>query len=68
MMPFREDLIQVFGDAETFKPMEIALRKALIAIATKKNWSNITSRESIERGISELQNPDHKALMKSILV
>lgn len=68
MMPFREDLIQVFGDAEIFKPMGISLRKALIEIATKRHWSSVTSRAAIETGINDLDDKAHKTLMQSILV
>lgn len=68
MIPFREDFLQVFGDQELFKPMEVALRKDLIRIATKRNWSSVTTKARIETGIDELENPDHKTLMKSILV
>lgn len=67
-MPFREDLIQVFGDSETFRPLDSHLRKALIEIAEKRQWSNVTTKARIEMGIDDLQNPDHKQLMRSILV
>jgi len=68
MIPFREDLIQVFGDAEIFKPMSVSLRKAIIEIATRRHWSSVTSRATIESGINELKDPAHKTLMQSVLV
>lgn len=68
MMPFREDLIQVFGDKETFRPMPNKLRKDLIDLATKYNWSTVTTRDKILYCLEKLQDPYSREVLKSMLV
>jgi hypothetical protein len=67
-IPFREDLIQVFGDNEIFKPMSSRIRNELLEIATKYKWSQVTTRDRIYEGISRMQDHETRALLKSILV
>lgn len=66
-MPFREDLIQVFGDSETFRPGDPKLRKELIDIAKKYNWTAVTTYDKLLYGIEQMQNPFYVATMKSIM-
>jgi hypothetical protein len=68
MIPFREDFLQVFGDKETFRPMDIRLRRDLIAVATKYHWTAVTTREKILYGIDQIQNPYFRTLLRDILV
>lgn len=68
MIPFREDFLQIFGDKEHFRPMDIRLRKDLIDIATKYNWSAVTTRDKILYGIDQMKNPYYKEVIKEILV
>lgn len=68
MFPYREDLVQVLGDNEVFRPGDPTLRKELIAIATKYNWNALVSRDKIRYGIEQLKNPYHREFMKQILV
>jgi hypothetical protein len=65
-IPFTEELLQVFGDTETFHPLDKKLREAIITVAEKRNWHASTSRERIVEGIKELPNPAHVLKMKKI--
>lgn len=66
MIPFTEELLQVFGDIETFHPMDVNLRKAIIELATRRHWSGVTTRARIVDGINELQNPAHVLKLKKL--
>jgi hypothetical protein len=66
MIPFTEELLQVFGDTETFHPLDKKLREAIIDVATKRHWHSSTSRDRIVDGIKELPNPAHVLKMKKI--
>lgn len=66
-LPFREDLIQVFGDAEHFRPMDLKLRHALLEIAKQYNWTAITTYSKLIYGIEQLQNPYYTAFMKELM-
>ena len=68
MIPFREDFLQIFGDAETFRPFDPKLRKELIEIATKYKWSAVTTKAKILYGIDTLQNPFWKATVRDMLI
>jgi hypothetical protein len=47
MIPFREDMMQIFGDNETFHPMDIRLRRGIIETANKYNWTQLTTTDRI---------------------
>jgi len=65
-IPFTEELLQVFGDTETFHPMDVNLRKAIIELAARRNWSSLTTRARIVEGIGELKNGAHVLKMKKV--
>lgn len=68
IIPFREDLLQVFGDKETFKPMNIDFRNSVIAVAEKYKWSSATTTDKIKYGINTMLNPYAKQVLNSILI
>lgn len=45
MIPFREDMLQIFGDNETFHPWAIGARKQIIDIAKEYSWSQVTTTD-----------------------
>lgn len=47
VIPFNLGFLQIFGDAEHFRPQSITMRKALIELATKYRWSSVTTRDKI---------------------
>lgn len=65
-IPFTKELIQVFGDNETFHPMDSRLKSAIMELAEHRKWSSVTTRDRIVAGISELKNPAHVLKMKQI--
>lgn len=68
MLPFREDLIQVFGDTETFRPMPLKVRNEVIELAKRDNWTAVTTRDKILYGINTLEDKELKELLWNILV
>lgn len=68
MIPFREDMLQIFGDQQTFRPMDPKIRKEVVEIATKYNWSAVTKSEKIRYGIKQLQNSYAREVLSAILV
>lgn len=67
MIPFREDLIQVFGDNETFRTHDPKLRRDIVEIAKKYKWSSVTTYDKIRYGIDSMKNPYAQAVMDKIL-
>ena len=67
MFPFHEGLMQVFGDSETFRSGDSKLRKDLIEIATKYQWTALTSREKMMYGIDQMVNPYARVIMRNIM-
>ncbi len=67
MMPFREDLMQVFGDSETFAPLDNRLRKALIELATLKRWSATTTTDKIKSNLREMNNQFAAEILRNII-
>jgi hypothetical protein len=68
MMPFREDLLQIFGDQIMFRPLDKRLRDDLVELATKYHWTAVTTRDKIRYGIEQLKNPYFKKILLEILV
>lgn len=67
MFPFTEGLLCVFGDSESFRPMDFRLRKELVELAKANRWSPATSREKIRSNLDQLKNPYYKDVLKTIL-
>lgn len=70
MIPFREDLIQVFGDSETFVPMDLKLRKLIIDLAVTNRWGPLTTMSKIKDNLRQLKqtNGYATAIVESLLV
>lgn len=66
-IPFNELFLQVFGDNETFRPMDIKLRREILEVAKKYNWSPVTTRDKVLYGIGTMQNHFSKELLRSML-
>lgn len=67
-IPFREDLLQVFGDNELFKPFPKANRDELIEIAETCNWTSVTTRDKIKNDIEKIKDPFFKKVLKEISI
>jgi hypothetical protein len=68
MLPFREDLLQIFGDHETFRPLDIKIRKELMEIATKYRWTALTTDDMVRYGVNQMKNPLAREIVRKILV
>lgn len=66
MIPFREDMIQIFGDKETFQPLQSRFRRATVELALKDRWTPVTTTDKIKFGVKTL-DPETKALMQRIM-
>lgn len=62
-IPFREDLIQVFGDNEHFRPMKPSIRKQILDLADTYRWTQVTTTDKIKANLDNLKDP----LLKDIL-
>jgi hypothetical protein len=68
MIPFREDLIQVFGDNEQFQPMPIKVRREIIDIATHYKWSAVSTYDKLSMSISAIKDPYTRAILQEVLI
>lgn len=67
MMPFMEGLLKVFGDSQTYKPMDVRLRKAIIELAIEKRWTPVTTEAKIKMDLDSLPNRYYADVVKSLL-
>ena len=67
MLPFMEGLLQVFGDSEHFRPMDIRLRRELIDVAQEFRWSPVTTRDKVRLNLDNLKNPYFREVLKSVI-
>lgn len=61
-IPFTEKFLQIFGDKETFSPMNQKYRDDLIALAKRYNWTHLTTEDKVRFSLDSLQNPMEKTL------
>lgn len=66
-IPFNEAFIQVFGDSQTFHPMDKVLRADILELAERSNWNPLTTDERIRFTISGLKNPFFVSILKEML-
>lgn len=65
-IPFREDMLQVFGDNEHFRPMPIKARRQVLDIASKYNWSQVTTTDKVKYGISQIADPYLRDILRDL--
>jgi hypothetical protein len=53
MLPFIERLLYIFGDKSTIAPMSIKIRRDILDIATKTNWTPMTTEDKIKFYLKE---------------
>lgn len=66
-IPFREDLLQIFGDNELFRPFPSNNRKEIIAIAEKYNWTATTTKAKISMDLKNVKDPFFKTIISKIV-
>lgn len=55
-IPFTEKFLQIFGDKETFAPLDKAWRDDILEIAEKYKWTSATTNDRINYGLNSLKN------------
>lgn len=67
MIPFRDDMLAVFGDSELFRPLSSTYRTKLKEIATKYEWNYTTTTARMRQGIDFMQDKLMAAKLKSFI-
>jgi hypothetical protein len=67
-IPFREDLLQVFGDNIMFHPYPVEQRRELLEVANKYKWTILSTTEMIKYSINTISNPYFREKLKAMLV
>lgn len=65
-LPFNECFLQIFGDTQTFRPMDKELREKILELAEHCNWNPLTTDERIRFTLQDLKNPYYKAIIKEM--
>ena len=55
-LPFNEKLLQIFGDSESFSPLDPKLRESILTVAERYKWTPLTTDDKIRYGIQTLRN------------
>lgn len=66
MIPFDRMTLQLFGDGVIFQPMPIKIRQRVLEIATKHNWSAITTKDYVIKCVVENRDPALEMLVKDL--
>jgi hypothetical protein len=67
MIPFRRGLLPIFGDDTLFKPFPKSSRDAVMALAVKYDWSNVTSTDRLRFSLDQLEDKYLKSIIVSML-
>lgn len=66
MIPFCRWMLQIFGDKETFRPMDFKVRKEIKEIAIRLRWNAFTSQEMINYGLNDMRNLFARDLVRQL--
>lgn len=66
MMPFNKGLLMIFGDSQTFRPLDIRLRRAIIELAIEKHWTPVTTIAKIKSDLSNMKQFYYAEVVKHI--
>lgn len=61
-LPFRYDLLQIFGDQVMFHPMKKSLREKVLELAKKYHWTYATTGDRIKQSVDYSHDYDLMAL------
>lgn len=67
MMPFNSATLQIFGDPETFKPIALKYRKAVLDVATVSRWTYLTTRDKMRFNFERIKDKDCSEKLLSYL-
>jgi hypothetical protein len=66
-IPFRLDMVQVFGDNELFRPQNPKIRQEVLQLAEKYHWSQVTTTDKIRYSINQLRDHALRHMLLDIL-
>ncbi len=67
MMPFNVLTLQVYGDSNTFAPMNQKVRQQLLELAQEFKWNPMISRERIRFSLGQYKDHFTRQVLESIL-
>ena len=62
-IPFGSFALQVFGDSNCFHPAPAAVRKAVLELAEKHNWTSLTTKDRIQLCVKTMPAGEVKNLL-----
>ena len=65
-IPFNRAFLQIFGDNQTFHPMDRKLRESILEVSEKYEWNWSTTKDRILLSINDIANPYFKAIIKDM--
>lgn len=65
-LPFNSCFLQVFGDTQTFRPMDKQLRDDILGVAQASNWNPLTTDERVRFTLQNLKNPFFKTIINDM--
>ncbi len=66
-LPFLRKLLLVMGDKVLIQPNDIRLRRQIVDISVKRNWTNMTTLEKINIDLElEIKEPFVLQLLKQL--
>ena len=66
MMPFYKPLLKIFGDSQTYKPMDIRLRRSIIELAIEKHWTPVTTIAKVKSDLMDLKQAYYQEVVRSL--
>lgn len=67
-IPFNKFTLQLFGDnSNMFAPQSITLRRLIMDLATRWNWTNVTTMEKIRETVKKVDQDSHRQLLEKML-
>lgn len=66
-IPFNQMTLQVFGDSQTFSPLNKEVRQQLIDISTRYEWNSLTSKDRVRLGIGSMKDAFTRAILLDML-
>lgn len=65
---FNRMSIQVFGDKETFSPMNIKVKKTVLDLAEKYNWTQATTKDRFYYCFNTIDDLEIRNMLRSLVV
>lgn len=67
MIPFNKGFLQIFGDSEFFKPLDIRLRRTIVELAKENKWTQTITKDKIFMNLDTMKDHYSREIIKSIL-